>query len=177
MDMGETIPRDEETEKKPLITTKRILRLFLLMCVAFVFCPMFMVSCSGQKIEVDVMTAVGGVSLYGESVVKPHPVMLLCLLIPAVILVLSFMKKTKGKKFAWCSFVGLIANFVLWIIFKMTVEKIAEENFCTCETTGWYYANLVVMALSIITMIPVIAGVVRFDTDLIKRFLQKDKTE
>ena len=177
MDMSEELPRNEETEKKPLITAKRILRLFLLVCIAFVFCPMFMVSCSGQEIKVDVMTAVGGVSLYGETVVKPHPIMMLCLLIPVVILVLSFVKKRHGKKNAWCSAIGLIADFFLWVIFKMTVEKIAGENFCTCETTGWYYANLVVIALSIITTIPVITGVVRFDTDLIKRFFKKDKTE
>lgn len=173
--MSEAIPRNEETEKKPLISTKRILRLLLLVCIVFVFCPMFMVSCSGQEIEVDVMTAVGGMSLYGETVVKPHPVMLLCLLIPVIILVLSFVKKLHGKKIAWCSVVGLIADSVLWVIFKITVEKIAEENFCTCETTGWYYANLIVIVLSVITLIPVLVGAIRFDADLIKRFSKKTK--
>ena len=84
--MNEAMSQNEEKEKKPLITIKRIFRLLLLVCIAFVFCPMFMVSCSGQEIEVDVMTAVGGMSLYGEPVVKPHPVMLLLLLIPVIIL-------------------------------------------------------------------------------------------
>lgn len=173
--MNEAMSQNEEKEKKPLITIKRIFRLLLLVCIAFVFCPMFMVSCSGQEIEVDVMTAVGGMSLYGEPVVKPHPVMLLLLLIPVIILVLSFVKKIHGKKIAWCSVVGLVVDSVLWIIFKKTVEKIAGENFCTCETTGWYYANMIVIVLSIIVMIPVLVGAIRLDADLIKRSSTKTK--
>ncbi len=173
--MNEAMSQNEEKEKKPLITIKRIFRLLLLVCIAFVFCPMFMVSCSGQEIEVDVMTAVGGMSLYGEPVVKPHPVMLLLLLIPVIILVLSFVKKIHGKKIAWCSVVGLVVDSVLWIIFKKTVEKIAGENFCTCKTTGWYYANMIVIVLSIIVMIPVLVGAIRFDADLIKRSSTKTK--
>mgnify|MGYP002513695579 CR=1 FL=1 len=74
-------------------TVRNVLRALCALCTVFVFCPAFLVSCSGQNIKVSVMTAVGGMSAYGEKVVDPHPIMLVCLLIPVVALVLLFVKK------------------------------------------------------------------------------------
>lgn len=68
-------------ENKLLFTPQKILKILSLLCIVLVFCPSFLVSCSGQEIEVNVMTAAGGLSMYGETVSKPYPIMLLCLVI------------------------------------------------------------------------------------------------
>lgn len=76
------------------------MRVLSLFCIIFVFCPSFLVSCSGKQVNVNVMTAVGGMSMYGERVVDPHPIMLICLLIPIAMLVLLFIKNFADKKTA-----------------------------------------------------------------------------
>lgn len=73
------------TENERVFTPQKIIRILSLMCIVFVFCPMFLVSCGGETMTVDVMTAVGGLTLDGEPLVEPQLLMLLCLLIPVVV--------------------------------------------------------------------------------------------
>ena len=80
-------------------TVKNVLRVLALLAIIFVFCPSFLVSCSGQTKEINVMTAVGGMqTTSGGNVTEAHPIMLICLLIPAAILVLLFVNKLTEKK-------------------------------------------------------------------------------
>ena len=74
-------------EKKSMFTVKNVMRGLALFCIVCVFCPSFMVSCSGQNMNVSVMTAVRGVSVYGEKVVDAYPIMLICLLLPVAVLI------------------------------------------------------------------------------------------
>lgn len=153
--------------KKSVFTVKNIVRVFAVLCIIFVFCPSFLVSCSGEKVDVNIMTAVGGVSVYGENVVDPHPIMLICLLIPVAILVLSFLKKFTDKKTAGIILAGTVGNLIIWLIFRGSVKKIAEENYCSFETTGWYVINIIVMILTILLSLLVVLGKMRMDMDLI----------
>ena len=82
-----------ENNRKIVITVKKVLKALSLICFVIVFCPTFLVSCSGQNMNVSVMTAVGGVSISGERVVAPHPIMLLCLIIPMAVFILLSIKK------------------------------------------------------------------------------------
>lgn len=153
-------------EKKSLFTAKKIMRVLTLLCTVFVFCPSFLVSCSGQNIEVSAMTAVGGVSMYGEKVVESHPIMLVCLLLPITILVLLFLKKFSDKKTVGIILGCIAVDLIIWIIFRATVKKLAEENYCTFETTGWYVLNIIVMLLMIIISALVVLNRLEMDTDL-----------
>lgn len=164
-------------ENKSLFTVKRVMRGLSFICIVFVFCPVFLVSCSGREIEVDVMTAVGGMKMYGETVVEPHPIMLICLLIPIAVLVLLFTKKLEQKQIAICSFVCMLIDFVVWIIFKSTVKKLVEQNYCTFETTGWFYANMISIILIIVLTLLVIFKIIQFNTDLIKLLTGNSKQE
>lgn len=85
-------------EKKAMFTVRNILRSLAMFCIICVFCPSFMVSCSGQNMDVSVMTTVSGVSVYGEKVVDSYPIMLICLVLPAVVLIsLTISKSTNPE--------------------------------------------------------------------------------
>lgn len=73
-----------------MTTFKNLLRLSALLCMIFVFTPSFLVSCSGQEMGVSALTAIEGVSVYGETIVEPHWWILVCLLIPLAILAILF---------------------------------------------------------------------------------------
>lgn len=158
------------TENKSAFTVKRVLQVLSVLGIIFVFCPSFLVSCSGQNINVSVMTAVGGLSAYGEKVVDPHPIMLVCLLIPIAVLVLLFLKKFTDKKTAGIILICTIVDLVIWLIFRATVKKFAEENYCSFKTTGWYTINMIVMILVILLTVLVIVCKMQLDADLITAF-------
>lgn len=157
-------------EKKSMFTVKKILRALSLLCIIFVFCPLFLVSCSGQNINVSVMTAVGGISVYGEKVVDPYPIMLICLLIPVVVLILLFFKKFTDNKTALIVLICTVVDFIIWLIFRASVKKIAEENYCTFKTTGWYVINIIVMLIIVLLSAYVVMKKMQMDTDLITVF-------
>lgn len=155
-----------EVVKTALFTPKKIMRILSLLCIVFVFCPVFLVSCSGQQVDVSVMTAVGGISMYGETVVEPHPIMLICLIIPVALLAMLFSKKMAQKKLAMVALITMIVDFIVWIIFKTSVQKIADTNYCTMETTAWYYLNMISVALIVIFAFLIIIKKMHMDTDL-----------
>lgn len=155
-----------EVTKTALFTPKKIIRVLSLLCIVFVFCPVFLVSCSGQQVDVNVMTAVGGMSMYGEVVVEPHPIMLICLIIPVALLITLFLKKIAQKKLAMIALITMIVDFIVWIIFKTSVQKIADANYCTMETTVWYYFNMISMALIVIFAFLILINKMHMDTDL-----------
>lgn len=161
---------NQTTEKTSVFTIKNILRVLSLLCIVFVFCPSFLVSCSGETINVNVMTAVGGLSSYGQTVVDPHPIMLICLLIPVAILVLLFIKKLTDNKTALIILICGIVDFIIWLIFRSSVKKLAEENYCTFKTTAWYFINIIVLILIILLSALVLIMKSRLDADLIALF-------
>ena len=93
------------SEKKKLsVTVKNIIRTLTFCCVILFFCPMFMVSCSDSDwgvdadlMKVSAVTAIKGITSYGETIVSPQPLLALCLLLPIAALVLLFIKKLKQQ--------------------------------------------------------------------------------
>lgn len=157
----------DENGKKSVFTVKKVLRALSLVCIILVFCPSFLVSCSGETMKVNVMTAIGGVEAYGEKVVDPHPVMLLCLLIPAAVLVLLFIKKFTDKKTAAIILGGTAVDLVIWFAFRSSVKNLAEENNFEFKTTGWYVLNIIVLILIIVLTALVVASKMQMDADLV----------
>lgn len=160
----------QTNEKKSFCTIKNVLRVLSLLCIVFVFCPSFLVSCSGETINVNVMTAVGGLSSYGQTVVDPHPIMLICLIIPVAVLVLLFIKKFTDDKTALIILLCGIADFVIWFIFRSSVKKYAEESYCEFKTTGWFVFNIIVLVLIILLSALVLMMKIQMDADLIALF-------
>jgi hypothetical protein len=160
---------------KSVFTVKNVIRVLALLCIVFVFCPSFLVSCSGQTVNVSVMTAVGGVEAYGETVVEPHLIMLVCLLIPVAVLVLLFLKNMAEKMSAGIILICSAIDFIIWIVFRAEVKKIAEENYCEFKTTAWFYINLVALVLIIILTVLVVASILQLESDLITSFTGNEK--
>ena len=154
------------SEKKSIFTVSRVLRVLALLCIVFVFCPSFLVSCSGETLKISAMTAVKGLSAYGETVVKPHPVMLLGLFIPAAVFVLLFIKKLADRNLAGIIAGCMAVDLVIWLMFRSTVMKLAEENYCIAKTTFWFVLNVIVMLLMIASAVLVAIRVWQMDTDL-----------
>lgn len=154
------------SEKKSVFTIKKIMRVLALLCIIFAFCPSFLVSCSGQDMKVNVMTAVKGVSMYGDKVVEPHIIMIVCLLIPIAVLVLLFIKKFNDKQTAGIILGCVVVDFIVWLIFRSSVKKLAEQNYCTFKTTGWYVINIIVMLFMIVLSVLVVINKMAMDTDL-----------
>ena len=156
-----------ENNGKSLFTARQIMRVLSFICIVVVFCPSFLVSCSGQSKGISVMTAVGGLSVYGESIAKPQPLMLICLLLPAVILALLFMKKLPEKQNALIIAICGISDFVIWMIFKAVVKKIAEDHYCEFKTTGWYLLNNLALFFLILFAILILLQKLEMDTDIL----------
>jgi ribosomal protein L40E len=159
-----------EAEKKPVVTVKNILRVLSVIVTIIVFCPTFLVSCSGQKIDVSVMTAVGGLQSYGETVVEPHPIMLIALLLPVAVLVILFIKKIADEKAALITAICGGIDLVVWFVFRSAVKKAAEENYCTFKATGWFTFNIISLVVIVVLSVLVVAKILNMQEDLLKRF-------
>ena len=156
-----------ENNGKSLFTARQIMRVLSFICIVVVFCPSFLVSCSGQSKGISVMTAVGGLSVYGESIAKPQPLMLICPLLPAVILALLFMKKLPEKQNALIIAICGISDFVIWMIFKSVVKKIAEDHYCEFKSTGWYLLNNLALFFLILFALLILLQKLEMDTDIL----------
>jgi uncharacterized membrane protein len=157
-------------QKKSAVTVKNVLRVLSFLCLIFVFCPAFLVSCSDQDVSVSAMDAVSGLSYQGEKVEEGNPVMLLCLFIPIVILVLLFIRKYADRLKASIICGVTVVDFILWLVFKSVVKSKAEEQYCTFKTTGWYVLNIIAMLLMIVVSALVIIKRIDMETDLIAAF-------
>lgn len=158
------------SEKNPGFTMRNVLRVLATLCVIFVFCPSFLVSCSGQSVNVSVMTAVKGVSESGQQIEDPHPLMLVCLLLPIAILALLFIKEFADRKAAVVILGCSAVDIVIWLKFRSSVKKFAEENYCSFETTRWYVMNMIVLILIILLTAIVALSKMKLDADLIAIF-------
>lgn len=147
-------------------TVKNIMRILALFGIIFVFCPSFLVSCSGRDVNVNVMTAVKGVYMDGDPVVEPHRVMLLCVLIPILVLILLFTKKLSEQNTGKIILACVIVDLVMWIVFRISAKAIVEENMCEIKTTVWYFLNMIdLIGLAGMSGL-LLAGKIHMDTNL-----------
>lgn len=156
----------EKVERIGKFRVKRILQMLSFLCIIFVFCPSFLVSCSGQRFKVSAMTAVGGVSVYGEKAVPPHPIMLLTLFLPIGIAFLLYAEKFAEKKTAAIISVCAAADLAVWLMFRGVVKRTAAENYCEFRTTGWYVLNLAAIAAVFLLAVLIQRGRLKLESDL-----------
>ena len=152
-------------EKKSMFTVRNIMRTLAILCIAFVFCPSFLVSCSGQKMEFSTMNLVTGVKVYGEKS-DPYPFLIICLILPAVVLAVMMVKTIAGKKAAAVALGCSGADLAVWMFVKSAIQKAADQYYCNFETTGWYTINLIVLVVMLLTACLVLIGKAQLDGDL-----------
>lgn len=161
--------------KKSVFTAKNVIRVLAILCIVFVFCPSFLVSCSEQTVNVSVMDAVQGISAYGETVVEPHPALLFCLLIPIAIFLLPFIKALAEKKNAILIAILAAVDFIIWLKLKAGAKQIAEQNYCTFKVTTWYYLALIALVLIAVAALLVFFNILHMEEDIITVFTGNDK--
>jgi|GEM_PF-671309 len=156
----------EKVERIGKFRVKRILQMLSFLCIIFVFCPSFLVSCSGQRFKVSAMTAVGGVSVYGGEAVPPHPAMILTLLLPIGIIFLLSAEKFTEKKTAFVIAFCAAVDLAVWMIFRGVVKKAAAETYCEFRTTGWYVLNLASILAVFLLAVLIRKGRLKLESDL-----------
>lgn len=160
-------------EEQSFFTTRNILKILAILCIVFVFCPSFLVSCSGQEVNISVMTAVSGISSYGQQLVDPYPIMLICVILPVIVLWVLFSKRFEGKKASGIILGCTVADLIIWFIFKTTVEQKAEEYRLFFETTGWYYFNIIVLITVVILAALVMMDKIKMETNMFSHAMIK----
>ena len=154
-------------EKKPAFTVKRVLKVLWFLCIVFVFCPSFLVSCSGKTVNVNVLNTAFGISVYGGQATDPHPIILITLLIPIVMLIFLFKSKSAEHKIFVTVLAGAAIDFVVWLLFRSEVKKVTSQNLCTFKTTPWYVINLLVLLLIIVLGALVMKHKIQMESDLV----------
>ncbi|MCR5671044.1 MAG: zinc ribbon domain-containing protein [Butyrivibrio sp.] len=156
-----------ETGKKPVVTVKNILRVLSVLCTIICFCPTFLVSCSGKDINVSAMTAVTGLKSEGYEFAKPHPAMIVVLLIPILMIVFLFVKTMVDRTVAMVTAVAGGVDFIIWIAFRAGVKKAAEDNYCDFKSTFWFGLNMVSLAVIVLLSVLVVLKVLQMEAELV----------
>lgn len=152
--------------KKSVFTVKMILKACALICMILVFCPSFLVSCSGRNMDVSAMTALRTIKIYGEAVSKPHPIMLLTLILPAAALALLSIRRYTDRKTAGLILGCASVDTLVWILFRAAVKNYAENNYCRFETTGWFVLNIITLLGMMLLTTLVVRRKLQLDSDL-----------
>ena len=155
-------------EKKSLFTLRNVVRVLAILCIIFVFCPTFIVSCGDEKLELSAMDiSTASITYLNEEVAGPQPIMLISLLLPIAILWLTIQKKIQPEKkvsliIAACS--G--ADIVVWLICKSVAASKVAEYYSQISTTPWYAFNLIVLFLLTGAALLAFFGIILPDEDL-----------
>jgi len=151
------------SDLKSLFTIKNIIRILSLICIIFVFCPFFLVSCSGQSVDVSVMNTMVGITYGGEKVTDPHPLLIVCLLLPIAIFVILFIKRFSEQKTAAIILGCSVIDTVVLFAFRSSVKEYAESNYCSFETTAWFVINIVILVIIALLSVTVILKILNLE--------------
>ena len=77
------------------------------------------------------------------------------------------MKKLSEKQNALIIAICGISDFVIWMIFKAVVKKIAEDHYCEFKTTGWYLLNNLALFFLILFALLILLQKLEMDTDIL----------
>jgi hypothetical protein len=138
-----------ETEKRDIkkqVSLKNLIRLIALLVMVIFFMPTFLVSCSGQDIELSAARTMTGYNYQGEKVIESHLICVVFILLPIVILGIWFLKGIVTDKIkALITAVGALADIIMWFVFRSEVKETATQSGFSFSTTGWFAANLILL--------------------------------
>lgn len=148
--------------KKGFLTARKVIKLLAVLCLAFAFCPSFLLSCAGTQ-KIYVYHAIGRQTFAGSYVTDAHPIMILCYLIPIAIFVVLTIKKITNKRSSRIVLVVAAVDLILWIVFRSTVKQAAAAYNCKFQTTIWYIFNFISLCLILLISGLVVWGKVALD--------------
>lgn len=159
----------ENGENEPIISAKNIIRIFAAICFIICFCPTFLVSCADVEQPVSAYAVMKGIdSGYREIQSEPYPMLCIVLILPIVIMTVSFMGALNDRGMAGVILLCALADMGIWFVMKNEIKKYAEENYCNFYTTGWYTFNMISLSIIIVLSLSVVLGVIGFSKISIK---------
>lgn len=148
-------------------SVRNIMKIVALLMLVFVFCPLFLVSCSGQTESIGLFDVIGGIEYYGDEVVKPHFELIICILLPIAILAVLFLKDKFDAKKSSIAVTALSAiDFIVLLIFRGGVKDFCEENAFQFKSTGWLKFDFFLHVLMIAAGALCIANILHLDADV-----------
>ena len=167
---------EQNSEKNINFKVKNIIRILSTLLIIIVFCPTLLVSCGGEEMQISAMTAVKGIKRSGQTMVEPHPIMIIMLLIPILIIVITYLKNITESGASGIVLACSVVDFFVWFIFRLKAGRVAKESYCTIKSTIWFYINLFVLLVIIILSLIVLLKVIGFDDDLVA-FIKGDDSQ
>lgn len=152
---------------KSLINVKNVLRVIALLVIIFFFCPAFLVSCSGQNMEISAAKTVTGITYHNQEVLESNIFMIVTILIPVAMLLVLVLKKFADALSTKIYAALAVVDIIIWIAFRAEVAKQAEENYCSFETTPWYVVNVICLVLGAILALLVVIKKLELESDLV----------
>ena len=150
------------------LSIKNVIRIALSICIILFFCPMCLVSCNEQVVNISALTAIEGYEGYSD----PSIIMLFGILLPIGIIVVTFIKKLNDKIASIITVAAAGTDLLLWIGFVIGVNNALSEvkEYVTVKTTFWFWLNLILLLSVIALGVMVLLGKMTMDTDLIAFF-------
>ncbi len=146
---------------------KHIVQILALIAAILFFVPTMCVSCSGIDIRVSGAKIMTGISLYGEKISDPVPIVILSLLLPLGAAAVWFIKKGgRERLIAILSAVMALIDFILWIVVRTRVKAVAVENYCTCKVNAGYVILLIILILLMAANVMIMLGAVSAESSL-----------
>ena len=155
------------SENTSLFTVKRIIKILFFLCVIFVFCPTFFVSCYDKTVSISAMNAAVGIEVGGYYETDSNPILLFTLILPVVALLFLYLKKDNDKTTALASALCALGDFIVWLLFTVAVYQAVDgEDYLVVKTSIWLYFNLAAIIGAGVLSAMAYIGRLTMDSDL-----------
>ncbi len=139
---------------------KNVIQVMAIITAILFFAPTFSTSDIITKITFSAARLVPGLKLFGITVVKPMPLVLLCLIMPILIMVLWMAGKAVSEKLTTGLTVILaIGEIVCWVILRRTIYKNVLSSFDGFKTTTAYKIIVILSVIMIVMALLDLAGI------------------
>ncbi len=150
---------EENNVKKSPFTVKNALRVLAALCLILAFCPTLVYDWYFKR---SMLTAIGGTSSFGFTVIPAQPVLAACLAIPVVILILLVVKKSDEHKATAIIAVLSVVDLIMWLTAKVKGRRYGLDVW----STGWYVLAIILLVIMIVLSVLVLLQVLRMENDL-----------
>ncbi len=125
---------------------KTIIQMIAFFVAVLFFVPVFSVSCYGESTKLSANKVMTVITLYGETITDPAPVLAVLLLLPIVIIGIWFVKIGKNK-IAIATIVLAVVELLIWIVLWLKVNQYVTDMCFTAKTLFAYKLVLILNVL------------------------------
>lgn len=127
---------------------RSIMKVVAVVLMVMFFFPVCTVSCGSYTMDISASTVTFGVEVMGQRQ-EGNILFGLLFLIPALILIVLFIKNMAVQYGASLAAAGALADVIFLLVFRSRVTQVAEESFGMAKLTAGYYVILLLNILLI----------------------------